>query len=458
MKESRRYYPKRELAAHVLGYVGIDEQGLGGIELRYEKEVRKGFGDGLQGRAGEFLIQQDGKQHVFSQVGDPPVPGATLELTIDENLQYIAETELRAGVEEKRAAGGSVVMMDPSSGEILAMANWPTFNPNDYNASDQDAWTNRAVEDSYEPGSTFKMITATAALEEKVMWPERMIDTGNGVLVMPTGRVVQDTHAHGTLPFHEAVAVSSNIGAIKTGWLLGPERLGKYVKDRFHFGERLSPDFAGIGENAGLLYPPSTWTPYEALASVAMGYQISVTPLQMAAAASAIANGGELVVPRILRATIKGNTRWEVPRRVLNRVASPETIQTLTGILEEVVESGTATLTQIDGFTSAGKTGTSSKLVPDAAGKLHYSKSDYNSSFIGFVPSRKPAMTILVWIDTPRVGSKYGGVVAGTDLQAHRDTRAPLPGRSAERQPGGPSDRHAATGRGRSAWRARRRR
>jgi cell division protein FtsI (penicillin-binding protein 3) len=226
---------------------------------------------------------------------------------------------------------------------------------------------------------------------------------------------VRDTHAHGTIPFHEAIAVSSNIAAIKTGVALGAERFGKYVKERFGFGSRLSPDFSG--ENAGLLYDPSTWKPYEALASVAMGYQIAVTPLQMATAASAIANGGEFVQPRVLRAVIRGDRREIIPRKVMRRVASAETLRTLTGILEEVVESGTAKTTQIPGFTIAGKTGTSTKLVADAAGKLHYSKSDLNASFVGFVPSRNPAMTILVWIDTPHGTARYGGTVAGPIFQ-----------------------------------------
>jgi cell division protein FtsI (penicillin-binding protein 3) len=406
-KESRRYYPNRELASHVLGFVGKDQVGLSGLEERFEKLLR--------GQPGRLLVQHDVRGNAFRSAGTSAVPGATLELTIDSALQYIAERELQAGVTENRAAAGSVVIMDPTTGEILAMANWPTFNPNDYNTSDENARRNRAVQDSYEPGSTFKMITATAALEEKVMTPGTIIETGNGVWTLPTGRLIRDTHAHGTVPFHEAIAVSSNIGAVKTGLLLGAERLGKYVKDRFSFGRRLSPDFSG--ENAGLLYDPSTWKPWEALASVAMGYQISVTPLQMATAASAIANGGELLKPRVLRAVIDGNRRQVVRREVTRRVASAGTLSTLTGILEEVVESGTAKLTQIAGFTSAGKTGTSSKLVHDAAGHAYYSKEEYNASFVGFVPSRSPALTIIVWVDSPRAGKTYGGVVAGPVFQ-----------------------------------------
>lgn len=402
IKEPRRFYPNRELAAHVLGYVGDEQKGLAGLELTYEKEY-------LRGEDSKVIVEKVSTKRELTRIGDPPTPGKTLELTIDENLQYIAERELRAGIEANRAAAGSVVMMDPNTGEILAMANEPTFNPNDIGRVPDDLRRNRAVQDIYEPGSTFKMITATAGLEEGVVWPEKWIDTGNGSLKMGS-RVVRDTHAHGTIPFREVIALSSNIGSIKVGWELGVDRLYKYVK-QFGFGTRLSPDFKG-SENAGIVYRPEEWTHDGALASVAMGYQISVTPLQMAAAASAIANGGELVQPRILRAIIDGNRRQVIPRKVVRRVASPKTFATLVPILEEVVESGTAKATQIEGFTVAGKTGTSAKLVD-----RHYSKSEYNASFIGFAPSRNPAVTIVVWIDTPRAGSTYGGVVAGPVFQ-----------------------------------------
>jgi cell division protein FtsI (penicillin-binding protein 3) len=407
IREPHRYYPKRELAASVLGYVGVDEQGLAGIEERYDKDF-------LRGRPGKVLVQQDNKKRPFSQVGDAPVPGKTLELTIDSGLQYIAERELRAGVLQERAPGGVVLILDPTTGEILAMASEPTFNPNDYRLYDKNTFRNRAVADTYEPGSTFKMITATAGLEEKVVTPETMIETGNGVLKMDgRAKPVRDTHAHGTIPFREVIALSSNIGAIQVGWKLGAERLSKCV-NLYGFGTRLSPDFKD--ESKGIVWPTSKWTHDGALASVAMGYQIGVTPLQMAAAASAIANGGELVKPRVLRAVIEGNRRSVVPRTVIRRVASPETFATLLPILEEVVESGTAKSTQIEGYTSAGKTGTSAKLVK-VGNKSVYSNSEYNASFVGFVPSRKPALTILVWIDSPGAGRTYGGVVAGPIFQ-----------------------------------------
>lgn len=410
LKEPRRFYPNRELAAHVLGYVGIDrdkegherEKGLGGLELLYDNIVR--------GRDAALLVQADNKGRAFSRVGPQPVPGASLELTIDLYLQHIAERELKAGVEENRAAGGSVVVMDPNNGEILAMASYPTFNPNQYRLADGNHRRNRAVQDSYEPGSTFKMITAVAALEEGVVTPDTMIDTGDGTFQMP-GRTVRDTHGHGTIPFSDVIALSSNIGSIKVGWKVGAERFVKYLA-RFGFGRTLSPDFKG-SENGGIVWPLDTWTQYGALASVSMGYQINVTPLQMAAAASAIANGGEVIKPRVLRAVIEGGHRRLVPRDVVGRVASPGTIATLTTILEAVVDRGTAKTTQIAGFTSAGKTGTSKKVDPRTK---HYT-AEYNASFVGFVPSRKPALTILVWIDTPTAGKTYGGSVAGPVYQ-----------------------------------------
>jgi cell division protein FtsI/penicillin-binding protein 2 len=399
IKEPKRFYPNRELAAHLLGYVGIDDKGLAnkglaGLEAAFDRQVR--------GRPGQAVVQLDSRQHVFNRVGDPPLPGATLELTIDEYLQYVAERELRAGVEENRAAGGSVVIMDPNSGEILAMANEPTFNPNTFGSVPDDQRRNRAVQDVYEPGSTFKIVTVSAALDENIMSPDDMVDTGNGSIALGS-RVVKDTHAHGLISLTDVVALSSNVGAIKVGFRLGTDRLGRYV-ERFGFGTRLSPDFRG--ENAGIVWRPTDWTE-TALMSVSMGYQIGVTPLQMACAASAVANGGELVQPRLLRAVIEGNTRTLVPHKVIRRVMSRETAAEMTSMLEAVVERGTATVTKLPDYTVAGKTGTSNKLENG-----RYSPVDFNASFVGFVPSRRPAVTIIVVLDSPHGASHFGGVVS----------------------------------------------
>jgi cell division protein FtsI (penicillin-binding protein 3) len=395
LKESRRYYPKKELAAHVLGYVGLDNIGLAGLESAYDAQIR--------GEEGKVLIQTDARRHaLFSRVERPPTAGATLELTIDEYLQYTAERELRIGVEENHAAGGTAIIMDPSSGEILALANWPTFNPNVFTRFDDAEKRNRAIQDIYEPGSTFKVVTASAALEEHVIDPSDPIDCSPGYITFGS-RVIRDTHHYGVMPFTDVIVKSSNVGAIRVGMKLGPERLSRYVS-RFGFGQTLAPDFRG--ESPGIVWNPDRLDP-SALASVSMGYQVGVTPLQMATAVSAVANGGTLVEPRVVRAFIKDGRRVEVPHKPLRRAVSAETAASLTTIMEQVVERGTAMAAQIPGFTIAGKTGTAAKLIGG-----HYSRSDYNASFVGFIPSRKPALTIIVVIDSPHGRGYYGGTVS----------------------------------------------
>ena len=259
------------------------------------------------------------------------------------------------------------------------------------------------MQDLYEPGSTFKMVTASAALEERVVRPSDMIDVSAGRIQIGRWRVVEDVHRYGVLSFTDVIVKSSNVGAIKIGLRLGAERLGRYVH-RFGFGTRLSPDFPG--ENAGIVWNPNAWTD-SALASVSMGYQIGVTALQMATAASAVANGGALVQPRVVRALIKADVRTEVPHNRIRQAIAPATAAELTTMMEGVVERGTATAAQVPGFTIAGKTGTAAKLVNGI-----YSRTDYNSSFVGFLPSRAPVVTILVMIDSPHAGRIYGGAVA----------------------------------------------
>ncbi|MGH9254676.1 MAG: penicillin-binding protein [Vicinamibacterales bacterium] len=400
MSESRRFYPNKDLAAHVLGYVGIDNKGLNGIEVAYDALIK--------GRPGTVLIQTDARRQAFSRIERPSTTGATLELTIDQYLQHAVERELKAGIEENQAAGGTALVMDPRTGEILALANWPTFNPNAYQEAQKDAQRNRAVQDLYEPGSTFKIVTASAAFEEKVVGPNDVIDVSAGRIRFG-GRVINDDHAYGVLSFEDVIVKSSNVGAIKVGLRLGPERLGAYV-NRFGFGHRSSPDFPA--ENRGIVWDSAQLTD-SALASVSMGYQVAVTPLQMAAALSSIANSGELIEPRIVRAVIADGKRTPVPRKVVRRTVSAGTAAVLTDIMEQVVERGTGTGAQIDGFTVAGKTGTAQKIVDGG-----YSSSDYNASFVGFVPSRQPAFVIVVVIDSPRgKHSFFGGTVAAPIFQ-----------------------------------------
>jgi cell division protein FtsI (penicillin-binding protein 3) len=396
VKESRRYYPKKELAAHVLGYVGLDNTGLAGLESTYDPQVR--------GREGKILIQTDARRHALnSRVDRPATAGAALELTIDQYLQHIAERELRAGVEENHAAGGSAVIMDPSSGEILALANWPTFNPNAFGRADDRDRRNRAIQDLYEPGSTFKIVTASAALEEHVIRPDDWIDCSPGYITIGSRKPIYDFHRYGTLSFTDVIVKSSNVGAIRVGLRLGPERLGRYVS-RYGFGQPLSPDFRG--ENPGIVWSPARMTD-SALASMAMGYQVGVTPLQMAAAVSSVANGGSLMEPHVVRAVVKNGHRIPVAPKVLRKTVSPSTIAELRTMMEGVVERGTAKTAQIPGYTIAGKTGTASKIIDG-----RYSKSEYNASFVGFIPSRQPALTVVVVIDSPHGNGYTGGVVA----------------------------------------------
>jgi cell division protein FtsI (penicillin-binding protein 3) len=393
-KESKRYYPNRELAAHLLGYVGVDNVGLSGLEATYDKTVR--------GREGKLLVQTDARRHVFSRLERSPTAGASIELTIDEHLQYIAEREVRAGVEAARADGGTAVIMDPYTGEILAMASWPTFNPNDYSDAPENARRNRAVQDLYEPGSTFKLVTASAAIEEKVVTPGDIIDVSAGNIRFGN-RVIDDMHRNGPLSFTDVIVKSSNVGAIKVGLRLGAERLGRYIR-RFGFGRPTSPDFPS--ESPGIVWESSKLND-SALASVSMGYQVGVTPLQMAAAASVIANGGTLLEPHVVRAIVKSGMRTIVEPKVVRRAILAETAATLTEIMEKVVIDGTAKGAQLVSYNVAGKTGTADKLVNG-----RYSPYQQNVSFAGFVPSRRPALTIVVMVDSPRAGGDTGGAIA----------------------------------------------
>jgi cell division protein FtsI (penicillin-binding protein 3) len=397
-KEGHRYYPNKELAAHLLGFVGIDGKGLGGIESAYDSQIR--------GKEGKILVQIDSRRRAFSRIERPPTTGSTIELTIDEYLQHIAERELHAGVLENRAESGTAIIMDPHTGEILAMANEPTFNPNEYRDFAENDRRNRAVQDLYEPGSTFKVVTASAAIEEKVLPIDALIDTNPGTIKIGS-RVITEAshHNYQVLSFADVIVKSSNVGAIKIGFKVGTDRLSDYVQ-RFGFGRPVSPDFPG--ENAGIVYERTKWTD-SALASVSMGYQVGVTPLQMAAAVSSVANGGQYVEPRVVRAAYRDNRRYEVKPKVLRRTISPDTAASLTGIMEQVVERGTAKgFAEIPGYTVAGKTGTANTLV-----NKHYSNSTY-ASFVGFVPSRDPKVTILVMLDSPTgPAGHFGGPVSG---------------------------------------------
>jgi cell division protein FtsI (penicillin-binding protein 3) len=396
--DTRRYYPQFDLASHVLGFVDIDNHGQAGVERAYDAIIR--------GRDGVAYVQVDARrQRLDTHVERAPEPGATLELTLDLYLQHIVERELQAGIEENRAQGGAAVIMDPRTGEILALASYPTFNPNAAGRFSDDERRNRATQDVYEPGSTFKMVTASAALEGGIVKPTDLIDTNPGYITLP-GRAapIRDTHPHGIIPFEDVIILSSNVGAVKVGLRTGIERMTRYVH-RFGFGEPLAPDF--LGQSRGL-WNPNNLTE-SGIASVSIGYQVSVTPLQMVTAASAVANGGLLMEPHAVRAVVRDGRRDVIAPKVLRRAIEPETARTLTSMMEGVVSSrGTAPLASLDRYQVAGKTGTAAKLVDG-----HYSRSDYNASFVGFVPAEHPVFTILVVIDTPHgPHGYYGGTVA----------------------------------------------
>jgi cell division protein FtsI (penicillin-binding protein 3) len=406
IKENKRFYPNKGLASHLLGYVGTDNGGLGGIEATYDWLIK--------GNPGTVIVQTDARRTAFNRLERPPTTGASIELTIDQYLQHIVERELEAGVKWAGAASGSVVVMDPKSGEVLALASYPTFNPNAFGDATASARRNRAVQDLYEPGSTFKIVTASALLEEKVVRRDEMFDVSAGQIRFGS-QVIRDDHTYGALSFEDVIVKSSNVGTIKAMVRFGDRRAYKLMHwvRQFGFGTSSSPDFPG--ESSGIVWRPEKLND-RALASVSIGYQVAVTPLQMAAATSAVANGGELVQPRVVRAVIRNGVRQQVPRKVQRRAISASTAAEMTSIMEAVVVDGTGKQAQVPGYTVAGKTGTAQKVVNGV-----YSHSDYNVSFVGFLPSRAPKYTIVVVVDSPHAVSAYGGVVAAPIFQKIAD-------------------------------------
>ena len=395
-KEDRRYYPKRDLAAHVLGYVDVDEEGQGGLEYRYNESVR--------GEAGRVLMMRDARGRSFNSVEQPVAPGADLVITIDQNIQYIVEKELAAAVHQMRPKGASIIAMDPKSGEIFAMANYPSFNPNEHTKYRREAWINRAVSHTYEPGSTFKIVTAASALEEGLTDPAEVIDCQMGAINV-FGRIVHDHNKFGLLTVTQIMQKSSDVGAIKLALRVGNDRFADYI-DRFGFGKVTKIDLPG--EERGLAKPAARWTK-SSIGSIAMGQEIGVTPLQIVRMVSAIANGGILYQPYLVK-------KVEHPENGLlsetephgERVISSETAAKLQNMLEVVVTDGTATSGKLEGYTAAGKTGTAQKI--DETG--HYSKTAHVASFAGFAPASNPVVSIIVVVDEPTYGQHHGSQVA----------------------------------------------
>jgi cell division protein FtsI (penicillin-binding protein 3) len=405
--EARRFYPHGAAAAQVLGVAGVDMRGIEGIERVYEQDLR------ALTRTLEIERDALGREILIDGMDDPRVlDGATVQLTLDVGLQTIAESALEHGVREAQAAAGTAIVLDPWTGEILALANVPTFDPNDRDTVPPAHRRNRAINDFYEPGSTFKAILASAALDAGVARPDEMIFCENGA--MQVGKwVIHDHGRHGWLSMSEAIAVSSNIAAAKIGERLGRERFHAFLTG-LGFGKPTGVDLPA--EVGGMLRPLSEWSRINTM-TTSFGQGIAVTALQMARAFAAIANGGGLVQPYVgLKATgPAGETLWEHQPQVLRRVMKPETAKTVTAMLEQVVEEGgTGTKAQIAGVRVAGKTGTSQKVEP---GTGRYSPDARVASFVGFLPADAPRYVILVMVDEPQT-SKYGGMVAAPIFQA----------------------------------------
>jgi cell division protein FtsI (penicillin-binding protein 3) len=397
--ENQRFYPKRDLAAHVLGFVDPDERGLGGIESELDSQIR--------GKSEKIIVMADARQRWFDGSEARRERGANVVLTLDEKIQYIAQRELGAAIASTHAIAGSVIVMNPNTGEILALANWPGFNPNAATNVPAESRMNRSVSAVYEPGSTFKLITLAAAFDQNVVRSEEIFDCEHGAIIV-SGHRIRDHLPFGLLTVADILAKSSDVGAIKIAGLVGAPKLYDYIR-AFGFGAPTGVDMPG--ESRGLLRKVENWSGIS-MASISMGQEVGVTPIQLVTAVSAIANGGMLYRPHTIAELRRGSKRlpatglWAPvePRRIIR----PETAATLRRLMEGVVLGGTGTRARLDGWTAAGKTGSAQKIDPNTG---RYSPTQLIASFTGFAPINNPAVTILVSLDSP-VGAHEGGQVA----------------------------------------------
>jgi cell division protein FtsI (penicillin-binding protein 3) len=406
-KEPKRFYPARDLAAQVLGSVGMEDTGQSGIEHEYD--------DQLRGRAGKMFISVDARKQWFSDVETQPDPGDNVVLTIDKNIQYIAEKELEQAIHDTQAIAGTVIVENPHTGEILALANRPTFNPNNRKQITPGALTNRAVSYVYEPGSAFKVVTLSAALEEKLTTPDELIDCQMGSIVYNRMRI-RDSKAHGVLPVWGVLAESSNVGTIKIALRLGEERYYKYIR-AFGLGQQTGIELPG--ETRGITKPPSRWSKVS-IAAISIGQEVGVSPIQLAAVISTFANDGVYVAPRIVAGTLPlqagvqtvafhpGAQTVTFHPAEGRRVVSSYTAAEMRSMMQKVVLEGTARRASLDGYTAGGKTGTGQKIDP-ATGA--YSKTKYNATFAGFAPLNNPQVVVTVILDSP-IGLHQGGQVS----------------------------------------------
>ena len=402
-KESKRFYPKRELAAQVLGYVGMDDEGLSGIERADDDE--------LQGKPGRMLISVDARRKWFGSVEKQPDPGENVVLTLDEKIQYIAERELETAMQQTHAESGTVVVENPKTGEILALANRPTFNPNLARDITPQKLKDHAVSDVYEPGSTFKVVTIAAALEEKLTHPSEVFDCQMGSIVI-NGMRIRDSKPHGLLTVAGILAESSDVGAIKIALRLGEERFYKYIR-AFGFGQHTGIELPG--ETRGLSKPLNRWSKVS-IGAISMGQEIGVTPLQLVGMISTIANDGVWVAPRIVAGTTEPRGTPQMVAfhpGVQRRVISPMTAAQMKQMMQGVVLHGTGKKAILEGYSSAGKTGTAQKVDPATHA---YSHTKYVASFAGFAPINDPAITVAVILDSA-VGLHQGGQVSAPVFQ-----------------------------------------
>lgn len=408
-KEFKRFYPNNDLAAQVLGYVGTDDTGLGGLEREFD--------DDLHGTPGHMLTALDAKRHVLGSEESQPMPGENLVLSIDSNIQYIAERALDAQMEKMKAAHGTVVVQDPHTGQILALAIAPRFNPNDQRHMDGSVLKNLAVSDVYEPGSTFKLVTYASALDAAGVQPTDLVDCQGGAMTM-FGRTMHDDKSDhfGVVTVQYALEHSSDVGAVKMALKVGQDRFYKYMKE-FGFGDRSGIELPS--ETRGLLRKPHKWSA-TSIMSLAIGQEIGVTPVQLVTMVSTIANGGVYMPPHILLQStdqMKGDPRLvpaafhpanQLPSQLpdgTHRVISEMTSAKMRSMMQGIVTEGTGKKAALNGFSAGGKTGTAQKIDP----ATHtYSHTKLVASFAGFAPVSNPAISVAVVIDTPTVGSRYG--------------------------------------------------
>lgn len=415
-KEFQRFYPDAQIAAQVLGYVGLDDNGLGGIEGKFDSK--------LHGVPGRVFTAMDARRHVLGSVAQEPEPGQNLQLTIDENIQFMAERALDHNMERTQADNGTVVVQDAHTGQILALAIRPTFNPNHFRHTTPALLKDHAVSDVYEPGSVFKLVTYSSAIDANVARPDDMIDCQGGQIAL-AGRVIHDDRSDrglGVVSVATALARSSDVAAVKLALKVGPDRFYQYIRN-FGFGSRSGIELPG--ETRGLLRPTKKWNG-SSIGSIAIGQEVGVTPVQLVSMVSTIANGGTYLPPRVLLNSVnppdQRSAAPQVPQPFranedlpnplpagAHRVISEMSAAQMRKMMEGVVLYGTGKAAQLDGYSSAGKTGTAQKVDP----VTHlYSKTMHIASFAGFAPVNNPVISVAVIMDNPKKGSYYGAEVS----------------------------------------------